>query len=72
VAEKRSAEARMLREAHEQARALYRVGAIDAITMREFDALCVKPVRKYKPAQIRRIRAWPVPTLGPNRVIRQK
>jgi putative transcriptional regulator len=50
-------EARMLREAHEQARALFRVGAIDSITMREFDALCLKPVRPYGPAKIRRLRA---------------
>jgi putative transcriptional regulator len=57
MAEKTFTERRMLREAHEQARALHRVGAIDAITMRQFDALCLKPIRRYKPAQIRRIRA---------------
>jgi putative transcriptional regulator len=57
MSERRSATPRVMREIHEAARDLLDAGVIDVITMREFDALCVKPVRKYKPAQIRRIRA---------------
>ena len=30
---------------------------MDAKTMREFDALCLPPVKQYTPAQIKRIRA---------------
>ena len=47
---------RILAEIHEAARDLLDAGAIDAVTMRRFDALCLPPVRRYKPAEIRRIR----------------
>mgnify|MGYP000086901622 CR=1 FL=1 len=36
--------------------ALYQVGAIDKITMREFDAICPPPVREFSPADIKRLR----------------
>lgn len=57
MAERRSPAQRLLREAHEAARALHSVGAMDALTMREFEALCLPPVPRYKPADIKRIRA---------------
>ena len=41
---------------HETAKDLYEAGAMDAQTMREFDALCLPPIKKYTPAQIKRIR----------------
>lgn len=47
---------RILKSAHRAAKALHRVGALDDVTMREMDALCLPPVRTYTPAQIRRIR----------------
>ena len=46
----------LLEVAHEIATDLHKVGAIDAKTMREFDAKCLPPVEEYKPAQIKRIR----------------
>ncbi|HUO68970.1 MAG TPA: DNA-binding transcriptional regulator [Gammaproteobacteria bacterium] len=48
---------RILAEMHETARGLHRAGAIDKRTMRDFDAICLPPVRKLSAAQIRAIRA---------------
>ena len=45
-----------LKVAHEVAIDLYKAGAIDTQTMREFDAKCLPPVDEYSPAQIKRIR----------------
>lgn len=47
---------RILAEVHRAARDLHESGAIDALTMRRFDALCLPPVRRYSAADIRRIR----------------
>lgn len=47
---------RILAEVHEAARDLRDAGAIDALTMRRFDALCLPPVRQYTGADVRRIR----------------
>jgi len=41
---------------HETARGLRKAGVMDAKTMREFDALCLPPVKQYTPRQIKRIR----------------
>jgi len=42
--------------AHGMAKDLFKVGAIDEITMREMDALCLPPQRPFRPEDIRRIR----------------
>ena len=42
--------------ANEMARDLFKVGAMDEITMRKIDALCLPPQRSYQPEDIRRIR----------------
>lgn len=42
---------------HETADGLHKAGVLDAKTMREFDALCLPPVKQYTPMQIKRIRA---------------
>jgi putative transcriptional regulator len=47
---------RILAEMHVAAQGLHLVGAIDVLTMRELDALCLPPVPSYSAAQIRRIR----------------
>lgn len=36
--------------------ALYEAGAIDKVTMREFDAICPPPVREFKAADIKQLR----------------
>lgn len=42
---------------HETAKGLHKAGVMDAVTLRDFDALCLSPVKKYTAAQIKRIRA---------------
>lgn len=42
--------------AHEMARDLFKVGAMDEMTMRKMDALCLPPKRPFQPEDIRRIR----------------
>lgn len=46
----------ILETVHETAEGLKKTGTMDAKTMREFDALCLPPVKSYTPAQIKRIR----------------
>lgn len=41
---------------HESASGLYDAGIIDATTMREFDSLCLPPVKDLSPTQIKKIR----------------
>lgn len=41
---------------HETARGLRDVGAITETTMREFDAMCLPPVKEYTSKDIKRIR----------------
>lgn len=41
---------------HETAQGFYEAGVMDEQTMREFDAMCLPPVKNYTPAQIKRIR----------------
>ena len=46
----------ILEAVHETAKGLHKAGTMDAMTMREFDALCLPPVKSYTPAQIKRMR----------------
>jgi putative transcriptional regulator len=46
----------LLKIAHDMGRDLLKVGAIDEITMRKLDALCLPPKKEYSPEAIRRIR----------------
>ena len=41
---------------HETAQGLHKAGSIKAETMREFDALCLPPVKQYTASQIKKIR----------------
>ncbi|WP_145953562.1 helix-turn-helix domain-containing protein [Alloalcanivorax xenomutans] len=41
---------------HEGAKDLQNAGMLDEVTMREFDALCLPPVKKYTAVQIKQIR----------------
>ncbi len=47
---------RLLFEAHEMAKDLFSVGAIDMATMREFDAMCLSKVHELSPSKIKAIR----------------
>ena len=46
----------MMAAVHETAEDLYQAGGIDKQTMREFDDLCLTPVRPLSPEEIRSIR----------------
>jgi len=46
----------ILNIAHEMARDLFKAGAMDEITMREIETLCLPPQRHFLPEDIRRIR----------------
>ncbi|HHJ20436.1 MAG TPA: DNA-binding transcriptional regulator [Gammaproteobacteria bacterium] len=46
----------ILKSVHETAKGLHKAGTMDEMTMREFDALCLPPVKTYTPAQIKRLR----------------
>lgn len=41
---------------HETAKGLHKAGVMKLETMREFDALCIPPVKELTPAQIKKIR----------------
>lgn len=47
---------KLLKTAHDIAKGLYDVKVIDATTMREFDALCLSPVKDLSAIEIKRIR----------------
>lgn len=47
---------RLREEILETAKGLYDLGAIDAVTLREFDALRVHQEKLYSPAEIKRLR----------------
>ena len=47
---------RVLASVHETAEGLTGAGVMSKQTMREFDELCLTPVRPLKPAEIRRLR----------------
>lgn len=46
----------ILKAMHETAKGLHKAGTMDAVTMREFDALCLPSVKTYTPRQIKRLR----------------
>lgn len=41
---------------HESAKDLHQAGVVPDVTLREFDALCLPPVKQYTPAPIKRSR----------------
>ena len=43
---------------HETADGLHKTGVMDTTTMREFDALCLPPVKEYTASQIKQIRLY--------------
>ena len=47
---------KILNVVHKTAKGLHKVRVMDAKTMREFDALCLPPVKEFSARQIKRIR----------------
>ena len=46
----------ILKVVHDGARDLHKIGLMDDITMRDFDAMCLPPVKEYTATQIKRLR----------------
>jgi putative transcriptional regulator len=46
----------LMENAHEMAKGLYEAGIIDSMTMREFDVLCLPPVKELSHTEIKKIR----------------
>lgn len=46
----------ILEVVHETAKGLHKAGAMNAATMREFDALCLPPIKLYSASQIKKLR----------------
>jgi putative transcriptional regulator len=46
----------ILEVVHETAQGLYQAGAIDRVTLREFDRLCIAPLEPLAPEKIKQIR----------------
>jgi putative transcriptional regulator len=53
---KRSYRSKALASVHEIATSLADVGVMDRQTLKEFDAMCLTPIKALSPAQIRNIR----------------
>ena len=47
---------KLLDAIHSTAKGLHQAGTMDTITMREFDALCLPPIKDYSAQQIKRLR----------------
>jgi putative transcriptional regulator len=52
----RKKRSRIIEAVYSTAKGLHAAGAIDQVTMRQFDRLCLRPVLPLRPAQIKRIR----------------
>lgn len=46
----------ILEVVHESAKNLYDIGLMDLETMRTFDAMCLTPIRKLSPKEIKQLR----------------
>lgn len=46
----------ILEAVHETAKGLHKAGAMDQVTLREFDQLCLPPVEPLQPEEIKKIR----------------
>jgi len=49
-------QSKILATVHATAKGLHAARAINRVTMREFDSLCIPPVESLRPTQIKRIR----------------
>ncbi|MBI5040138.1 MAG: DNA-binding transcriptional regulator [Gammaproteobacteria bacterium] len=47
---------KILKAIHETAKGLRKAGTMQTKTLREFDALCLPPVKEFSPTQIKRLR----------------
>ena len=52
----RKTKSTILEAVHDTAKGLHRAGAMDQVTLREFDRLCLPPIEPLGPEQIKQIR----------------
>ena len=52
----RKTKSRILEAVHETARGLHAASAMNQVTLREFDRLCLPPVKPLSPSKIKKIR----------------
>ena len=52
----RKTKSMILEAVHDTAKGLHQAGAMDQVTLREFDQLCLQPVEPLQPQQIKHIR----------------
>ncbi len=52
----RKTQSAILEAVHETAKGLHDAGVMDQITMREFDRLCLPPIKPLQPEEIKQIR----------------
>ena len=52
----RKTKSAILEAVHETAQGLYSAGVMDQVTMREFDRLCLPPIKPLQPEEIKQIR----------------
>jgi putative transcriptional regulator len=46
----------IIKAVHKTAKGLHKAGVMDAVTLHDFDALCLPPIKTYTAAHIKRIR----------------
>ena len=46
----------ILKVVHDGARDLHKIGLMDEVTMRNFDTICLTPIKEYTATQIKRLR----------------
>lgn len=47
---------KILKTIHKSVKNLYKLDAIDKTTMHEFDLLCLEPIKKMKPKDVKKVR----------------
>lgn len=52
----RKKKSEILEAVHDTAKGLHRVGVMDLVTLREFDMLCLLPIKSLAPEKIKQIR----------------
>ena len=51
-----SSKSKILGVVHDGAKDLHKIGLMGEMTMREFDAMCLPPIKQYSAGQIKRLR----------------
>jgi len=47
---------KILKTIHKSVKNLYKINAVDKTTMHKFDLLCLEPIKKMKPSDVKKVR----------------